>query len=136
MLNLENNFQVKCFEFRVKTVVEIVPIPVCIPPMSPSWGRLYCLLRNTCVWQLRVFILYTKEHLCLQIECFYIVYQGARVSDCWGCLYFILRSTCGTWSVSFYLCLKSVWPLLQHINCFTLHNGYWQNMKTSHTMAT
>ena len=28
--------------------------------VSDSWGCLHCILRNTCVWQLRVSLLYTK----------------------------------------------------------------------------
>ena len=94
MVNLKTNFQVKYFEFRVKSVMEIVYIPMLIPPMSHSWGWLYCIPRSTCVWQLRVSILHTKEHMCLTVEGVYIAYQGAHVFDSWGCLYCIPRSTC------------------------------------------
>ena len=50
-----------------------------------SWVYLYCILRSICFWQLRVSILYTKEHLFLTVKGFYIVYWGSPVSDRWGC---------------------------------------------------
>ena len=81
MLNLKTNFQVNYFEFRVKSVMEIVYIPMFIPPMSPSLGCLYCIPRSTCVRQLRLSILHTKEHMCPTVEGVFFAYQGAHVSD-------------------------------------------------------
>ena len=91
IINLKKyNFLVRCFELNVNSVMEIVPILVCISLMFPSWCYLYSRQRNTCVWrlrlstlhtkestcvwQLRVIKLHTKEHLCLTVEGVYIVY--------------------------------------------------------------
>ena len=43
--------------------------------VSDSWGCLYCIPRSTCVRQLRVSVLYTKEHLCLTLYVCHFIHQ-------------------------------------------------------------